>query len=118
MKLILITSIISAAGQILLKSGMQRNGNFLINGFNLLELLKTVFSPLVLAGFLFYGVSSVLYLKLLSGSNLSSAYPLVVASTFIVLSFSSIILFSDSLNFYKTVGVIGIIAGIALIVRS
>ncbi|NTU73985.1 EamA family transporter [Candidatus Roizmanbacteria bacterium] len=87
---IFISSIaLAVIGQILLKRGIQAQPFT----FQLAGILKTLFSPLVLGGFVLYGLSSLLWLLVLQ------KFPLHVASP--LLSLSYVLLFVYGVFFLK-----------------
>ncbi|MGC9317560.1 MAG: EamA family transporter, partial [Armatimonadota bacterium] len=78
--LLLVAVSLGAAGQICLKIGV----NMLGGGASPLTVLKGIFTPYVLSGFVLYGLSSLLYLVALSRLDLSYAYPFVALSFVLV----------------------------------
>lgn len=73
--LILVVAIaLGALGQLFLKKGME--GGPRLSGLSL-ELIQMVFTPTVLLGFGMFGLSSLLYLVVLSREDVSYVYPMV-----------------------------------------
>jgi uncharacterized membrane protein len=117
--LIVFCAVIGAAGQIALKLGTStpalatysRAGDF--QGF----FTRALLSPTVMAGLLLYGASAVLWLLVLSRSQLSYAYPFVSLGFVITTLFGWQIL-GESMSLARLLGTILIIAGVVLVARS
>ena len=68
--LLIVSILLGVAGQILLKLGMIKYPEFQPS-----QLIMLVRSPAVIGGFLCYGLSTLLYFKVLGSLGLSLAYP-------------------------------------------
>ena len=110
--LILICVTLGAAGQLCLKRGV---GAEPLSGLG--SVLGAFRSPYVLLGFILYGVSSLLWLAVLSRADLSFAYPLVSIS-YIITVLGAAIFMGEQVTFTRWAGVLLICAGIAFMVRS
>ena len=108
--LLLIAAILlGVVGQVFLKRVMAQRP-----GFQIKELLSLVQEPLLIAGFLAYGLSTIVYLLSLSNLDLSIAYPTVsLGQVFIV--FLSRLLFSEKVTAKRWIAVFIICAGVALV---
>lgn len=114
--LLLLTAIsLGAGGQICLKIGV----NALNQGGNAspLVILRGIFTPYVLAGFLLYGISSLLYLVALSRLDLSYAYPFVALS-FVMVTLLSWYLLDETLPLLRVVGLVLILGGVLTVAAS
>lgn len=115
--LILGSVFLGAIGQVLVKYGapsLQLNfaGKYLIG--SIIGILKNV--P-VMCGIISYGVSFLLWIKVLSKVELSYAYPMVSIG-YIVVMFFSYFLFKENISLVRLVGVALIIVGVILVARS
>ncbi len=110
--LILICVTLGAAGQLCLSKGVR--GHPL---GSLLQILGAFRSPYVLLGFLLYGLSSLLWLAVLSRADLSFAYPLISVS-YLITVLGAALLFREEVSPLRWAGVLLICLGIALLVRS
>jgi len=82
--------------------------------FNLTNLPKILFSPLVFLGFFLYGVSSILWIYILKNLPLSVAYP-TLSIGYILVLFVSWKFLGESVGPINIVGVILIISGVGLL---
>ena len=117
--LVLISVLISVIGQILLKKGMLEVGKFEFSGLSniLPQFLKAFSNPWVLAGFLFYFLSSLFWIIALSKVDLSVAYPLLSCGYILVL-LASWLFFKEPVTAIRWLGVLVIMAGVTLISRT
>lgn len=78
-------------------------------------MIKAIGNPWVFAGFCLYGVSSLIWLKILQKTPLSTAYPLISISYIMVVVLSFLIL-REPVKWVATIpGLILIMAGVSLI---
>jgi len=115
--LILVSVFLGAIGQVLVKygaTGLQLNfgGKYLVE--SIFSILKNM--P-VMCGIISYGVSFLLWIKVLSKVELSYAYPMVSIGYIITMIFSYF-LFKENISFIRLLGVFFIIIGVILIARS
>ena len=104
--LMVIASVVAAFGQLNLKLG---STNLKIN---LSEILKNY---MLLAGFFFYGISIIISVIALRGSELTILYPLA-SLNYIWVSLLSVKYLKERMNKYKWLGIVLIILGVVLIV--
>ena len=107
--LIFIPIILAAVGQLILKIGMNKLGEF--------NLIKTFLSPTVILGLFFYGASLILWLMVLSKEKLSFVYPLVAFSYVVTVLMSKLIL-KEPVPSLRWVGLGAIIIGILIIAKT
>ncbi|MCM8778968.1 MAG: EamA family transporter [Candidatus Omnitrophica bacterium] len=107
--LILVSVGLGVLGQIFLKQGMLGFGG---NFFKLFP--HIIQSPFVLLGFLFYFLSSLIWLIVLSRVELSYAYPMISLG-YVFIVFLSWIIFKENVSFLRWLGVILISLGVILI---
>lgn len=69
--------------------------------------------PLI-AGYSLYGISTVLLVLALRKGELSILYP-VISLTYVWVTALSVMIFKESLNFYKLLGVAVIVAGVGVL---
>ncbi|OAA94422.1 SMR family transporter [Clostridium coskatii] len=115
--LILISVFLGAIGQVLVKYGaVNLNLNFTIKYLipSILSILKN--SPVML-GIISYGLSFLLWIKVLSKVELSYAYPMVSLGYIITMVFSYFI-FKENISFIRILGVAFIMLGVILVSRS
>jgi len=113
--IMLVSISLGAVGQMFLKRGIDGVGAPLFQ--SIAGLAGVLFSPFVFIGFLFYGVSALIWLKVLSLFPLSVAYPLLSLGYVAVIFFSAI-LFGERITLDKAVGVLFICIGAFIIGRK
>lgn len=107
--LIFIPIILAAIGQLVLKTGMNQVGVF--------NLIKSFTNPMVLLGLVFYGMSLILWMLVLTKENLSFVYPLVAFSYVVTVTLSKFIL-HEPVPTLRWLGLGVIVIGILLVAKS
>lgn len=112
--ILLIAIALGSAGQLLLKSGV----NALGEGVSPLVVLKSfIKSPVIMGGFVCYGVSSLFYLVALSKLDLSYAYPMIALS-YVIVAILSYKFLGEGLPALRIIGIFVIIAGVTMVAFS
>jgi drug/metabolite transporter (DMT)-like permease len=106
---VLISVSLNATGQLLFKTARVEHAG--------MPFYSLFLQPETLAGFLFYGLSSVIWLWVLSRVQISYAYPILALAFPIVVIFS-VILFGESVSLARWVGISIIVVGVFLLARS
>lgn len=114
--LVLLASLVSSGGGSLLKYGLNRiDGGMKISPQGLMNVFL---QPTILLGLFVYFIGAIIWMKVLSKYPLSTAYPVLVGVSFFIICTVSIVFLKENINIYKAFGIVGIIAGIVLIVRN
>jgi len=114
--LILVSVILGAIGQILMKQGALQVGS--IDFGNLGKFfLSAAINPFVVGGLAVYFLSSLIWIVVLSRVELSFAYPLISIGYVLVLVLSALV-FKEKVLGIHYAGVILIISGVVLITRG
>jgi len=105
--IMVVSTVCAALGQMGLKFGSMR-------------LKKTITGVLrnyaLLAGFFFYGLSTILTVIALRGNELSVLYP-IASLNYVWVSFLSMKYLNEKMNAYKIAGILAIIMGVIIIVQ-
>lgn len=112
----LVAIILLSAGQTSMKAGLNA-----IGGISLADgpmgFLKLVQTPWVIIGFVCYGLSSILWLDVLSKLDFSLAFPMV-GLTYIFTLLIGRFFFGEAVGWERTLGVALILSGVAFLIRS
>lgn len=115
--LLLISVTLGSVGQLVLKHGIGKIGG-LHGGPGIAGMLagavKAIFTPYVFLGFAFYGLSSLLWLNVLSQVKLSTAYPMIAVGYVLVVILSAVFL-REKVNPITVAGLVFICLGVSLI---
>jgi drug/metabolite transporter (DMT)-like permease len=117
--LILLSISLSAIAQVLFKFGMSSVAvrQALAAGSPMQAAIAVFLSAGVLGGLSLYGIGTVLWLGVLSRTEVSQAYPFVGLG-FVLTALIGYFLFGDALGPLRIVGIALVVAGIFLISRS
>ncbi|OFI07748.1 putative 4-amino-4-deoxy-L-arabinose-phosphoundecaprenol flippase subunit ArnF [Clostridium acetireducens DSM 10703] len=111
---ILTSVFLGALGQVLVKLGAV-NLSFSGNIFKIIfDILKNI--PVML-GITSYGVSFLIWIKVLSKVELSYAYPFVSLGYVLIMIFSYLV-FKENITYLRIIGVVFIIIGVIFISKS
>ena len=106
---------LAVLGNIVLKSGVNKLGGISLSVAGLIDLFQKILSTReLLLGFLLYGLGAILYLKLLSFSDVTKSYPLLIAYMFILLTLFGQSFLKEPLTWTKALGLVVIILGIII----
>lgn len=107
----IFNALFNAMGQILIKKGA-----IYANSGQTIGYIKYLNMYLV-SGFLFYGISALIYIKILQKVEVSLAYPISSLGYIFVLALSYLFL-KETIDTRKIIGVLFVMIGIISIVRS
>lgn len=107
--LVFMCTLIGATAQILLKIGATQ----LISS----NPLRMLMNPWLFSGYALYGMSTVLLILALRKGQLSLLYP-VISLTYVWVTILSLLIFKESMNVYKVVGLSVVVAGVAVLGRD
>lgn len=106
-----------AIGQILLKAGADKLGEFDLSfGTFFQNILSVIKVPYLLIGVIFFGLSFLLWIKVLTKSELSYAYPMVSLS-YVIVGIASAVFFNESITANKILGIGAIVLGVFVLNR-
>jgi len=122
--MIVVCVLLGVCGQLLMKQGISYGPNASAKGDavddmgEIVPYLRAVaMNPLVIGGFALYGLSSVLWLILLTRVELSWAYPML-AMGYIAVVFLSRIFFQEAVTMTRFAGTVVVAVGVWLISRT
>ena len=118
MPLIIFGVLLNTTGQILLKEGMIRIGEFAFSLHNVLPIgVQVMTSPFIIAGLACYGFSLMTWLLVLSRLDVSYAYPMVSLG-YIVTVFSAYFLLHEAITPNRIIGTMIIMMGVFVLSRA
>ena len=104
---------LGATGQFLFRLGMLHYGK-VSAGAIWHQLIQIILTPAIFWGFVCFGVSSILWLTVISRWQLSNAYPLVALGYIIAISYGSLFL-REVLTAPKVIGSVLILLGVSIL---
>jgi multidrug transporter EmrE-like cation transporter len=114
--IILVSVGLGSTGQVLFKRGMQVFGHVTVANI-WAQLIQILLIPYIPLGFLCFGVSSILWLVVVSKLELSYAYPMVSLG-YVVVVLSSWLFLGEELSLLRIAGLALICVGVALVSKS
>lgn len=117
LRLTLVSVLMGAMGQILVKIGA-KHLELDFSGPHLAQSLLAILKNLpVMSGMALYGLSFILWVKVLSKVELSYAYPLVSVGYIVIMAFSYFV-FKESISLFRIIGTLLIVLGVIFVARS
>jgi multidrug transporter EmrE-like cation transporter len=105
-------------GQVSLKHGVGLVRQFGPLGVGTLwPVVRAIFTPYILLGFLLYALSSILWLAVLQQKQLSYLYPMIAAGYVLVVVLSWLF-FRENIGWLRLMGLVVICVGVVLVARS
>jgi len=114
--LILLSVLLSAGSQILLKQGMSTAAvqTALATGGPWASVLAVAATPAVIAGLACFGLSAISWLLVLSRIALSQAYPFVALGTVLTVA-AAYFLLGEQVSLLRMAGVAAIVGGVVIV---
>ena len=114
----LLTALQIVAAQTLWKTGLAHVGFKATKDYLLSEqIVKAIFSPMVLGGILLYGFATICFFVLLSKFPYASAQTVVVVSSLIFTFLSALLIFNEKFSPVNLLGICLLLVGVVLITR-
>ncbi len=116
---LLLTSVVfNVTANILLKKGVISIGGISGEKTRLFsELTKAAFSPFIIFGLVLYGMSFVIWLRVLTFNDLSRAYPIFATIVFLLTTVGSIIFLKENVSLLRVLGIIIMLLGIYVVAK-
>jgi drug/metabolite transporter (DMT)-like permease len=116
--LILLDVILNVTGQLILKFGMAKFGNFSLSLSNLPPIfLRAALSPYIQLGLACYGLGFLVWLIVLAKAEVSYAYPLISLG-YVFTAILARLLFGEAVTVTRMAGILVTCLGVFLIARS
>lgn len=118
-QLLILSVTCNVTANILLKLGVNKAGGFALSQNSIVsDLVKTALNPFLIGGLALYGFSFIIWLRVLTISDLSKSYPIFVTIVFILTTIGSVIFLKESVSVVRIAGIAILIAGVFLVARS
>lgn len=119
MLLVAVTALLTVMANLLMRGGVLRAGGF---SLSLSELRTEVWAlarqPMFVGGFILYGLSAIVWFRVLATENLSTSYPMLISLTFVLVTLDAVLFFKESVSWVKVLGIVIILCGILLVARA
>jgi multidrug transporter EmrE-like cation transporter len=118
-QLLVVSVTLNVTANLLLKKGVISFGG--VSGEKakvILELSKAAFNPFILIGLILYGLSFMIWLRVLSFNDLSKSYPIFATCVFILTTIGSIRFLNEQITLLRIAGIAVMLVGIFIVSRS
>ena len=117
--LIVFTAFCAVVSNLLIRAGLLRAGSFSLS-LNAMksQIISFIQQPLLILGFILYGLATIVWLRVMSTEDLSASYPLLISLTFILVTLGSALFFQENISWQKIFGLGVILTGFILVARA
>jgi multidrug transporter EmrE-like cation transporter len=116
--LTLLCALMTMVSNLMIRAGVDRAGGFPARISEVpAALLNLAHQPIFDIGFILYGLTALIWFRVVASEPLSSAYPLLVSLTFLLVTLGAVFFFHETLTWQKVVGLAIILLGIFIIGR-
>ena len=116
---VVVAAGLSATGNLIIKNAARAMGGLNLGGSHLVQSLFHLFTnPGIVVGLGLYLVGFVLWAKVLSMVDISSAYPIFISLAFVIVVIGSRLFLGESLTVLKLLGIVVIALGIIIVSRG
>jgi multidrug transporter EmrE-like cation transporter len=117
--LVAAAALTTVVGNLLMRTGVMRAGGLRISTDTiLLQLFSLAKQPAFATGAFLYVLSAIIWFSVISTEPLSTAYPVLVSMTFILVTAGSVYFFDERLSMVKVLGILWILGGIWIVARK
>lgn len=113
--LIVVTVIINVTGQFMVKTGVNRVGA--VSLLDIHAILRALSSALVIGGFVVYFISALVWISILSRTELSWAFP-ILSLSYVLTALLSPIVLHESFSAQRLIGTLVICLGVFLVYKT
>ncbi|MCR4324818.1 MAG: SMR family transporter [Candidatus Curtissbacteria bacterium] len=118
-QLLVVSVILNVTANVLLKKGVLSIGGVSGDKARLfLELTKAAVSPYIVIGLALYGLSFLIWLRVLSFNDLSKSYPIFASIVFLMTTLGSIKFLNEDVSLMRFVGMAIMLVGIFIVAKS
>lgn len=113
--LIVLTVLINTTGQFMVKTGVNRVGAVSLTDIH--AIIRALSSALVIGGFVVYFISALVWISILSKSDLSWAFP-ILSLSYVLTALLSPVLLNESFSAPRLIGTLVICFGVFLVYKT
>ncbi|MGL4998538.1 MAG: EamA family transporter [Cetobacterium sp.] len=106
--LLLLNNILITSGQLMLKKSTMETLNQ--------TLIQKLFNSYFIGGLFLYGISTILWIKILENTSISIAYP-IMGLSYVLVMIGAYFIFNEPINISKIIGITFIIIGVVFIAK-
>jgi|GEM_PF-1119370 len=118
---VILTALLVVVGNVMLRAGLKLSGVVPFSrgvGGLPMDVIQLLLQPVFVVAVVLYGISMLLWLRVVATEQLNVAYPTLAAVTFLTLSVVSVIFLHEPMSIRKAVGLTAILVGLILVART
>lgn len=118
-QLLVVSVLFNVVANILLKKGVVSFGGISSESSKLLSgLTRAAYNPYIIFGLVLYGLSFLIWLRVLSFNDLSKSYPIFATCVFVLTTIGSVAFLNEHVSLTRILGIAIMLLGIFIVSRS
>jgi len=114
--LVLVAALVQSAANLLLRGGVRQFAAFSLAPERLFQsLMGLLAQPLFVIGAACYAASAIVWFRVISLENLTTAYPVLIGVSFVAVSVGAVVFYGERVNLMKVAGMALILVGVAIV---
>lgn len=116
---VLASALLTVCANLMMRNGLVQAGGLSIQGDGIPGLvLRLARQWTFVLGLVAYALAALVWFRVLSVAEVSTSYPILVGLTFVMVTVGAVLLFKESVNLLKVVGIATVLVGVILIARA
>ena len=118
--LVILSSLLAVCANLLLRAGVNKVDGVSRTTYSTLlhTSIQLAREPQFVIGLVLYGLTTMLWIKILSTEPLSIAYPAMVSISFALVTLGAVFFFQETLTINKIAGIIIVFSGLLIIAQG
>ena len=117
--LVLGSALLTVCANLMMRHGLVLAGGLSTQGEGIPGLLLRLARQWTFVlGLVAYALAALVWFRVLSVAEVSTGYPILVGLTFVMVTVGAVLLFKESVNLLKVVGIATVLVGVILIARA
>jgi multidrug transporter EmrE-like cation transporter len=116
---VLASALLTVIANLTMRQGLVHAGGLHLQGDGVVGLLLRLAKQWTFVlGLTAYALAALVWFRVLSVAEVSTSYPILVGLTFVMVTVGAALLFKESVNLLKVVGIATVLVGVILIARA
>ncbi|HZS91069.1 MAG TPA: hypothetical protein VFE42_26705 [Chloroflexota bacterium] len=115
---VLLAAVLSSTGNLIIKNAVKTMGGLNLGANAVQSLFHLFTNPGIVVGLGLYLIGFVIWARVLSLADISTAYPIFISLAFTIVVVGSRLFFNESLGLLKIAGIVIIALGIVIVSRG
>jgi len=115
---IFLAAVLTSLANLSMRDGLLKAGGLSFGEGVLSPFFALGKQPTFVIGFMAYGLSALVWFRVLSVAEVSLSYPILVGLAFVMVTLGGVLYFGETVGWLKFGGILTILAGIIMVARA